>query len=89
MPQTLALGFAWQASERLMIAASVKDVMWGSSMNAVTISNKGVPVAPFQQDWDDQIVLALGLSYAFSDAFTGRIGYNHGKNPIPTGSSTS
>lgn len=83
MPQTLALGLAWQASERLMIAADVKDVMWGSSMNTVTVSNHGVPLAPFQQDWDDQIVLALGLSYAFSDAFSGRIGYNHGKNPIP------
>ena len=37
----------------------------------------------FQQDWDDQIVLALGLSYKFNDAFTGRVGYNYGKNPIP------
>jgi len=83
MPQTLALGVAWQASERLMVAADVKDVMWGSSMNTVTISNEGGLVAPFQQDWDDQIVLALGLSYAFSDALTGRIGYNHGDNPIP------
>jgi long-chain fatty acid transport protein len=40
-------------------------------------------VVPFKQDWDDQIVLALGLAYQFSDAFTGRVGYNHGKNPIP------
>lgn len=28
-------------------------------------------------------MLALGLAYQFSDAFTGRIGYNHGTNPIP------
>lgn len=83
MPPTLALGLAWQASERLMVAADLKDVMWSSSMNTVTIYRDGAVVAPFQQDWDDQIVLALGLSYQFSDAFTGRIGYNHGKNPIP------
>jgi len=83
MPPTLALGLAWQASERLMAAVDLKDVMWGSSMNTVTIYQDGTVVAPFQQDWDDQIVLALGLSYQFSDAFTGRIGYNHGKNPIP------
>jgi long-chain fatty acid transport protein len=83
MPPVLALGLAWQANERLMVAADVKDVMWGSSMNTVTIYNNGVPVAPFQQDWDDQIVLALGASYKFTDAFTGRAGYNYGKNPIP------
>jgi hypothetical protein len=70
-------------NERLMAAADVKDVMWGSSMNTVTIYNNGEVAAPFKQDWDDQIVLSLGLAYQFSDAFTGRIGYNHGKNPIP------
>ena len=83
MPAMLGLGLAWQANERLMVAADVKDVMWGSSMNTVTIYQNGMVVAPFQQDWDDQIVLALGLAYRFSDAFTGRVGYNHGKNPIP------
>ncbi|MHB8823745.1 MAG: OmpP1/FadL family transporter [Thiobacillus sp.] len=83
MPAMLGLGLAWQASERLMVAADVKDVMWGSSMNTVTIYQNGMVVAPFKQDWDDQIVLALGLAYRFSDAFTGRVGYNHGKNPIP------
>ncbi len=83
MPATLGLGLAWQASDRLMVAADVKDVMWGSSMNTVTIYQNGMVVAPFQQDWDDQIVLSLGLAYRFSDAFTGRVGYNHGKNPIP------
>ncbi|MDZ7585740.1 MAG: outer membrane protein transport protein [Thiobacillus sp.] len=83
MPAMFGLGLAWQASERLMVAADVKDVMWGSSMNTVTIYRNGMVVAPFQQDWDDQIVLSLGLAYRFSDAFTGRVGYNHGKNPIP------
>jgi long-chain fatty acid transport protein len=52
-------------------------------MNTVTIYKDGKVVAPFQQDWDDQLVLALGLSYKFDQALTGRIGYNHGENPIP------
>ena len=84
MPPVVGLGLAWQANDRLMVAADVKDVMWGSSMNTVTIynSDNGM-VVPFKQDWDDQIVLALGLAYRFSDAFNGRVGYNHGKNPIP------
>lgn len=82
MPATLGLGLAWQANDRLMVAADVKDVLWSDSMNTVTIRN-GAFAAPFQQDWDDQIVLSLGLAYRFNDTFTGRIGYNHGKNPVP------
>lgn len=85
MPPVLALGMAWQANERLMVAADVKDVLWSSSMNTVTIDTPFGYAVPFQQDWDDQIVLALGLSYKFDQALTGRIGYNHGKNPIPDG----
>ena len=84
MPPVVGLGLAWQANDRLMLAADVKDVMWGSSMNTVTISNTDTGmVVPFQQDWDDQIVAALGLSYKFTGAFTGRVGYNYGKNAIP------
>jgi long-chain fatty acid transport protein len=82
MPAMVGLGFAWQANDRLMIAADVKDVLWDSSMNTVSIFQNGMLIAPFQQDWDDQIVVALGLAYQFNDAFTGRLGYNHGKNPI-------
>jgi long-chain fatty acid transport protein len=83
MPPVVGLGLAWQANRQLMLAADIKDVMWGSSMNTVTIYNGGVVAAPFQQDWDDQLVLELGLSYAFNPALTGRVGYNYGKNPIP------
>ncbi|MES2366376.1 MAG: outer membrane protein transport protein [Pseudomonadota bacterium] len=83
MPPILGLGLAWQANNRLMLAADIKDVMWGSSMNTVTIYKNGAVVAPFKQDWNDQIVLSMGLSYQFNDALTGRIGYNYAQNPIP------
>ncbi|MBT9538413.1 OmpP1/FadL family transporter [Thiobacillus sp.] len=83
MPVTLGLGLAWQASDRLMVAADVKDLLWSSSMNTVTINTPAGGAVPFVQNWDDQIVVALGLSYLFTDALTGRIGYNHGSNPIP------
>jgi long-chain fatty acid transport protein len=61
MPAMVALGLAWQANDRLMVAADLKGVLWGSSMNTVTIYQNGAVVAPFQQDWDDQIVLALSV----------------------------
>lgn len=83
MPAMIGLGLSWQASPRLMAAADLKQILWNDSMNTVTIHMPGGGTAPFQQDWDNQTVLALGLSWKFSDALTGRVGYNHGKNPIP------
>ncbi len=84
MPAMVGLGLAWQASDRMLVAADVKNVFWGSSMNTVNIYRNGTLVAPFAQNWDDQLVVSLGLSYRFNEALTGRIGYNHGKNPIPS-----
>ena len=91
MPPILAVGLSWQASDKLQIAADVKDVMWNSSMNTVTIlypgaaaCAPGINCAPFQQDWQDQIVLALGAAYKLGDRLTGRAGINFGENPIPT-----
>ena len=83
MPPMVGLGLAWQANDRLLVAADVKEVMWGSTMNTVTIYRNGAVVAPFQQDWKDQVVASLGLAYKFNDVLTGRVGYNYGKNPIP------
>lgn len=83
MPSVVALGLAWQANDRLMLVADIKNVMWGKSMNTVTIVTPGGAV-PFKQDWDDQLVVALGLSYKVNDALTARVGYNYGKNPIPS-----
>lgn len=83
MPAVVGLGLAWQANDRLMVAADVKQLLWDHSMNTVTIRGPGGLVVPFQQDWDNQTVVSLGLAYKFNDAFTGRVGYNHGKNPIP------
>lgn len=83
MPPIVGLGAAWQANRRLMATADLKDVLWGSSMNTVTIYRNGTVVAPFKQDWNNQLVFSLGAAYQFTDALTGRIGYNYGKNPIP------
>lgn len=83
MPAVVGLGLAWQANDRVMVAADVKGLLWGDSMNTVTIRGPGGLVVPFQQDWDNQIVASLGVAYKFNDALTGRVGYNYGKNPIP------
>lgn len=83
MPTVVSLGLAWQANDRLMVAADLKDILWSDTMNTVTIVTPGGAV-PFQQNWNDQIVVALGLSYKLNDVLTGRAGYNYGKNPVPS-----
>ena len=82
MPAVVGLGLAWQANPRLLLALDVKNVLWSDSMNTVTIHTPGGPV-PFQQDWDDQLVVSLGFAYRYTEALTLRAGFNHGKNPIP------
>lgn len=82
MPPMLALGLSYNASDKMMIAADIKDVMWSDTMNTVTIIQNGATV-PFVQNWKDQTVFALGASYKFTNAFTGRIGANLANNPIP------
>lgn len=91
MPPILAIGASWQASDKLQLVADIKDVMWGSSMNTVTVlypgatsCNPGVNCAPFKQDWQDQIVIALGAAYKLNDRLTTRVGFNYSDNPIPT-----
>ena len=83
MPAVLGLGLAWQASDRLMLAADVKKVFWSDSMNTVTFFYPGGGSAPFMQNWDDQIVTSVGVAYKATDALTLRAGYNHAANPIP------
>lgn len=86
MPAVVGLGLAWQANDRVMVAADVKGLLWGDSMNTVTMYTPNAApfdVVRFEQNWDNQIVVSLGLAYKFNDALTGRVGYNYGKNPIP------
>ncbi len=37
---------------------------------------------PFQMNWDDQMVYALGLEYTVNEMNTVRAGFNYGKNPV-------
>lgn len=83
MPAVLGLGLAWQATDQFMLAADVKYVLWSDSMNTVTFLYPGGGSAPFMQNWDDQLVVSLGVAYKATDALTLRAGYNHADNPIP------
>ena len=90
-PETYGLGVAWNATERLMVAADYKCINWHSVMKNFKMSYEGalpgssVNTVNFAipQNWNNQRVYQLGASYKFTPAFTGRIGANISDNPIP------
>jgi long-chain fatty acid transport protein len=60
----MASAWPWQANDRLMVALTSR--MSGTAARTPTIYDHGAVAAAFQQDWDNQIVVALGLAYRFT-----------------------
>jgi long-chain fatty acid transport protein len=82
-PETYGVGMAIQATPNLMIAADIKHSKWSEVMKDFKFSFNGGAFPAMLQNWDDQTVYQIGLSYKVNDPLTLRVGYNYGKNPIP------
>ncbi len=85
-PETYGLGLAYQASDRLMVAADVKRIHWSDVMKDFKMSFEsamGNLDAVMFQNWDDQTVYQLGVAFKATDAITLRAGANISDNPIP------
>lgn len=91
-PETYGLGVAFQATDRLTLAADYKRLNWSKVMKDFNMtyssSNLGTGTtesADFKisQNWDDQDIFMLGASYRVTDALTLRAGANIADNPIP------
>lgn len=90
MPASTAVGLAWQASPKLMVAADVKRIGWSSVMKGFSMRYDSATMGgnvnfTMPQNWKDQTVVALGGAYQLDEAWTLRAGYNHASNPIPDG----
>lgn len=86
-PETYGLGMAWQATPQLMVAADWKRIGWADVMRNFTMSYSAMGDSvtfSLPQNWDDQDVFSIGLSYKWSDALTLRAGANISDNPIPS-----
>lgn len=81
-PETWAVGLAWQATPKLMVAADVRRIEWAGAMENFRMVYNGTPMT-MPQEWDNQNVYALGLQYRVNDRLGVRVGYNYGKNPVP------
>lgn len=90
MPASTAVGLAWQASPKLMVAADVKRIGWSSVMKGFSMRYDSATMGgnvnfTMPQNWKDQTVVALGSAYQLDDVWTLRAGYSHASNPIPDG----
>ena len=94
-PWVIGGGVAWDANEKLLLAFDLKLIGWESAMKDFkmkftaddTAENGGFAGlemdATLFQNWENQLVIALGGAYEATEALTLRGGYNYGKNPVP------
>ncbi len=96
-PETLGLGVSFKANDRTMIAVDYKRLNWADVMKEfhMTFTSDGSAGntmmgmanqtfdATLRQDWDDQNILMVGVSYDVNDKLTLRGGVNLASNPIP------
>lgn len=95
-PETYGLGLAYQATDKLMVAADYKRIGWAAVMKNFNMTftasgntgmaamfNGSVLDATMYQNWEDQDVFELGVAFKASDALTLRAGVNVANNPVP------
>jgi long-chain fatty acid transport protein len=86
-PETYGIGLAFQANDKLLLAADVKRINWSEVLESfkMTFSHSafGDLDVALDQNWDDQTVLNLGVEYQYSPKLALRAGLNLSDNPVP------
>jgi long-chain fatty acid transport protein len=96
-PETIGFGMAYQANDKLMIAADYKRINWADVMKNFKMTFTADATQPgmaaafgglsmdatMKQNWKDQDVIQVGISYKVSEPLTLRAGVNVANNPIP------
>lgn len=91
-PRQVEVGAAYRATPKLLLAMDLSWINWSSAIKTVTVTatNPNGPVPPgyeklkipFEMDWDDQYVIAIGAEYELTESFKIRAGYNYGNTPV-------
>ncbi len=87
LPNQLALGVSYQATEKLMIAASWMNIFW-SSFKDISINFDKTPGTGTNgnvtdlKNWHDTYRLGLGVEYALTNDFALRGSYTYDKAPV-------
>lgn len=96
LPAKVGVGFSYRASEMFTFGADLEYIAWSTAFDKMPLKfsngdnpnvNKMMGASEFDIDfplqWKDTYVLKLGTEMRFSPKFTGRLGFVHGKNPVP------
>jgi len=96
-PRKLGLGIAIKPIETVLIAIDVHWIQWSDSMKIFTMSmSNGDNIninnmigsdkvkAELPLNWKDQFPVAIGIQWEFIEDAFARLGYNYGKNPVPS-----
>lgn len=90
-PQSIGLGLAYQASDRLLLTGDVKHIGWADVMKNFHMKFKA-KTGPFagqtldmkmDQKWRDQTAVSLGAEFKVTPDFSLRGGVNLASNPVP------
>ena len=91
LPEEIAIGAAYQWNKKLLVAVKLNWLNWSDAMQENVLTARkpelaGLPDISSRStmDWDNQLVIATGMAYEYSDRLTWYAGYNYGKNPIPS-----
>jgi long-chain fatty acid transport protein len=91
LAREIALGAAWQATPRTLIALKLAHLDWSDALRSVTVTltDPSIAVAPPRISqtswvgWRDQVVIAAGFAHSLSDRLTAYAGLNLARNPGP------
>ncbi|MBK1834534.1 OmpP1/FadL family transporter [Roseibacillus ishigakijimensis] len=96
LPLMIGLGFSWQAQERLRVGGWAEWFDWSSSFDEFPVALSGgsngavngaiatdAPQDRVPLEWDDRLVLALGVEYELDEQWTLRGGWRFGDSPVP------
>jgi len=87
-PSMTAVGMAWQVTPAVLLAADYKRIGWSSVMKNFKMRYDSAGIGgsvdfALPQNWEDEDVVNLGVSWAVNDALVLRAGISLSDNPIP------
>jgi len=83
-PQVLTAGVAYRVVEMLLLAADVEFIHWRQTngTDLPQFSQNSSSSQPWNMNWNNQLVLKVGVEVAAAPFLKVRAGYNYGKQPL-------
>ncbi len=96
-PQSIGFGASYEAANNLKLSADIEWINWENAFDKMTLKlksgnnaninkmmgNTGTFNIDFPMNWKNSILVKLGGELKLNKAFTARLGYAYGGNPVP------